>query len=123
MGWDINVYDRDIAKSLPFSDGVFDRVFSICTVEHLTSDVRRIMMREVGRVLKPRGIATITMCYCNDLKEDLVDKGLRFGYREKLEADIIKPSGLALYGNDDLVDAFPDQNFLGTIFLIKNCVQ
>jgi SAM-dependent methyltransferase len=119
MKWDIRAHDRDVAKPLPFTDSLFDRVFSICTVEHLTSSVRQTMMREVGRVLKPGGIAAITMCYCNDMQEILVDKGLRFGYREKLNNDIIYPSGLGIYGNTDLVDLFPDENFLGALFLVK----
>ncbi|MBU0571243.1 MAG: class I SAM-dependent methyltransferase [Candidatus Omnitrophica bacterium] len=119
MGWNLKAYDRNIAKGLPFPDDHFDRVFSICTVEHLSSDVRRRMMREVGRVLKPGGIAGITMCYCNDLETLLVDKGLRFAFRTKLAADIIRPSGLKIYGNTNLVDEDLGNNFLGALFLVK----
>ena len=85
MGWDLRAHDRDVAQRFPFPDGSFDRVYSICTVEHLTSPTRQAMMREVGRILKPGGIAAITMCYDPDHKVLLVDKGLRFGFREKLE--------------------------------------
>ena len=119
MGWDLEADDRDIAKGIPFPDNHFDRVFSICTVEHLSSDIRRRMMQEVGRVLKPGGIAGITMCYCNDHESLLVDKGLRFAYRTKMEIDVIRPSGLKIYGNTDLIDEDLENNFLGALFLIK----
>jgi 2-polyprenyl-3-methyl-5-hydroxy-6-metoxy-1,4-benzoquinol methylase len=119
MGWDLKAYDRDISDGILFPDGYFDRIFSICTIEHLSSDVRRRMMREVGRVLHPGGIAGITMCYCNDQEPLLVDRGLRFAYREKLEADVIRPSGLDIYGNKDLVDPDINDNFLGALFLVK----
>jgi len=119
MGWDLRCYDRDIAKPLPFPDNHFDCVFSICVVEHLPSAVRRIMMREMGRVLKPSGVAGLTTDYDHRRKVLVTDKGLRFAYRNKLEEDVIKPSGLKIYGNADLVDAYPDQNFLGALFLRK----
>ena len=119
MGWSLKTTDHDIAKRWPFPDQFFDRVFSICTIEHLTSTTRRFMMKEAGRVLKPGGIAAITMCYDPNHKVLLVDKGLRFGYRDKLEADVIRPSGLSLYGNKDLVDFRDEKGFLGALFLEK----
>ena len=119
MGWEMKVYDRDISRPLPFPDDHFDRIFSICTLEHLTSDVRQYMMKEVGRVLKPGGIAGLTMCYCNDMEELTVDKGLRFAYRDKLEKDVILPSALSIYGNTELVDPNIDEDFLGALFLRK----
>ncbi len=119
MGWDLRAADHDIAKPWPFRDQSFDHVFSICTIEHLTSPTRRFMMKEVGRVLKPGGIAAITMCYDPNHQILLVDKGLRFGLREKLDADVIRPSGLTLYGNTDLIDFRHEKGFLGALFLIK----
>jgi len=120
MKWDIEVFDRDISKPIPFPDNSFDRVFSICTVEHLSSSVRRKMMREVGRVLKPGGIAGLTIDYGPDRKVLIADKGLRFGYRQKLFDEIINPSGLSLYGNNDLIDAGTGKDgFLGALFLNK----
>ncbi len=119
MGWDLKAYNRDISKPFPFPDNSFDRVFSICTIEHLTSAVRRFMMKETARVLKTGGIAGITMCYDLNHPVLLVDKGLRFGYRQKLEADVIGPSGLTVYGNTDLVD-YEGIEFLGALFLVKN---
>ncbi len=119
MRWDLKAFDRDVAKPFPFASGSFDRVYSICTVEHLSSPTRRAMMKEVGRILKPGGIAAITLCYDPDHKVLLVDKGLRFGFREKLETDIIKPSNLALYGNTELLDFSDEPHFLGAVFLRK----
>ena len=118
MGWKLKAFDADIAKRFPFQDGAFDKVFSICTIEHLSSPVRRFMMAEVGRVLRPGGIAAITMCYDMNSKELLVDQGLRFGYREKFYKDVVEPSGLSIYGNADWMD-FQESGFLGALFLIK----
>ena len=123
MSWDLKAIDHDIAKRWPFPDQSFDRVFSICTIEHLTSQVRRFMMMETGRVLKPGGIAAITMCYDPNHEVLLVDKGLRFGYRDKLEADVIRPSGLSLYGGKELIDFHEEKGFLGALFLEKGVNQ
>lgn len=120
INWDIQVFDRDISKPIPFPDNSFDRVFSICTVEHLASSVRRNMMREAARVLKPGGIVGLTIDYGPDRKVLIADKGLRFGYRQKLFDEIINPSGLSLYGNEDLVDTGTEKDgFLGAFFLKK----
>jgi SAM-dependent methyltransferase len=120
MGWDIQAFDRDITKPIPFADNSFDRVFSICVLEHLPSSVRHRMMREVARVLKPGGIAGFTIDYDQERDVLVSDKGLRFGYRQKLFEEIINPSGLSLYGNDDLLDMGTGENdFLGAFFLKK----
>ncbi len=119
MGWDLKAIDHDIAKRWPFEDETFDRIFSICTIEHLTSPTRQFMMKEAGRVLKPGGIIAITMCYDPNHEVLLVDKGLRFGYRDKLNADVIHPSGLKIYGNQDLIDFQDERGFLGALFLEK----
>ncbi len=119
MGWRLKADDRDIDQPFPYKDNAFDRVFSICTIEHLISPVRQKMMQEVGRVLKPGGIAGITFCYDLNHVPLTVDKGLRFGFREKFHADVIRPSGLEVFGNTDLPDDSPDTPFLGSIFLRK----
>lgn len=120
MAWDIEALDRDITKPIPFADNSFDRVFSICVVEHLASSVRRSMMAEAARVLKPGGIVGITIDYGPNREVLLADKGLRFGYRDKLFDEIINPSGLTLYGNNDLIDVSNDEGgFLGAFFLKK----
>lgn len=120
MAWDLKAYDRNIAKLLPFPNEHFDRVFSICTIEHLSSKVRRLMMKEIGRVLKRNGIVGLTMDYEYNRKVLLTDKGLRFAYRDKLEEEVIRPSGLRIHGNTDLIDFYHKKSFLGALFLKKD---
>lgn len=119
MGWKLKAYDADVARPFPFETGSMDRVFSICTIEHLPSAVRRAMMGEVGRVLKSGGIAAITFCYDRNHPVLTVDKGLRFGYWEKFERDVVRPSGLEPVGPVDRTD-YEGKDFLGAIFLKKN---
>lgn len=119
MGWDLQTIDWDISRGLPFPDGQFDRVFCVCVIEHLTSSTRRSLMKEINRVLKPSGIAGLTTDYDHDRKVITTDKGLRFGFRMKFEEDVLKPSGLKLMGNTDLLDAKLAENFLGAFFLQK----
>lgn len=119
MGWDCKAIDMDAGNPLPFADNTFDRIFSICVIEHLTSPDRQSLMRELGRVLKPGGIAAFSTDYDNDRDVLVYDKGLRFGYREKFYQDVVDPSGMRLKGNTTLIDAYPLQNFLGAFFLLK----
>jgi SAM-dependent methyltransferase len=46
---------------LPYGDGTFDRVFCISTLEHLGPDGRAGALREFGRVLRPGGLAVLTV--------------------------------------------------------------
>jgi SAM-dependent methyltransferase len=116
MGWKLKAHDADVAKPFPFASASFDRVFSICTIEHLPSSVRRAMMAEVGRVLKSGGVAAITFCY--DMAHPVlsVDKGLRYGYWEKFLRDVVTPSGLEPLGPVDRTD-YEGRDFLGAIFV------
>lgn len=119
MGWDLKTIDWDISRGLPFADGHFDRVFCVCVIEHLTSSTRRSLMKEINRVLKPGGIAGLTTDYDHERKVITTDKGLRFGFKAKFQKDVLEPSGLHLMGNTELLDAKPDENFLGAFFLQK----
>lgn len=119
MNWDIKAYNRDLSQAFPFKDNSFDRVFSICVLEHLSCEVRRFMMKEVGRVLKDGGIAALTFDYGPDRNGLLSDKGLRFAFRDKIERDIIRPSGLKVIGNLDWIDAISQKGFVGALFLRK----
>ena len=119
MNWDIQAYTRDLSQTLPFKDNFFDRVFSICVLEHLSCQVRRSMMREVGRVLKDGGISALTFDYGPDRNGLLSDKGLRFAFRDKIERDIIQPSGLKVLGNLEWIDLISQKSFVGALFLRK----
>lgn len=119
MRWRLQALDHDVQKPLPFPDDYFDRVFSICVLEHLPCRIRQFLMKEIGRVLKPGGIAGFTVDYDSRRPVLLTDKGLRFGYRDKLERDVIRPSGLAVYGSSYWADACPPEIFLGALFLQK----
>lgn len=119
MGWDSKTLDWDIGRGLPFADDHFDRVFCVCVIEHLPSPVRRLLMKEINRVLKPGGIAGLTTDYDHKRKVITTDKGLRFGFKDKFFKDVLEPSGLNLMGNTELLDAKPEENFLGAFFLRK----
>ena len=49
------------ARSLTYADGFFDRAFSISAIEHIPGDGDSLAMKELGRVLKPGGIACLTV--------------------------------------------------------------
>ena len=119
MGWRLKALDRDVQNPLPFPASSFDRVFSICVLEHLPPGLRQSLMREMGRVLKPGGVAGFTTDYDGVRPVLITDKGLRFAYKTKLERDVFQPSGLALYGGADWTDAYPPETFLGAFFLQK----
>jgi len=117
MGWDLQALDRDIQHSLPFPQGAFDRVFSICVLEHLPSGLRQFVMKEISRMLPPGGIAGFTTDYDVTRPVLTTDRGLRFGYQEKFERDVLRPSGLHVYGPASWVDACAPEVFLGAFFL------
>ena len=119
MGWSLAALDRDVSRPVPFPDGHFDRVFSICVLEHLPNRLRQFLMREIGRVLKPGALAGFTTDYDATRPVLVTDKGLRFAYKAKLERDVIQPSGLTVYGSAHWVDACPKDTFLGAFFLQK----
>jgi ubiquinone/menaquinone biosynthesis C-methylase UbiE len=48
-------FDTGVAEALPFSNTTFDVVFSTLMLHHLPRPVRQQFVREVRRVLKPKG--------------------------------------------------------------------
>lgn len=107
------------ARSLGFPDSSFDAVFSLSAIEHFGTvfDVARAA-REVGRVLKPGGVAYLaTECFVkrHPLNSRLVHTLIRLGTRgrrcgtaspvrravdvftvEDLRVLVVRPSGLRL---------------------------
>jgi SAM-dependent methyltransferase len=49
------------ARYLPFTDGSFDVVFSYSVIQHLSESDARLAFSEIGRVLRPAGVALIQM--------------------------------------------------------------
>jgi SAM-dependent methyltransferase len=107
------------ARALDFPDDTFDAVFSLSSIEHFGTqpDVGRAA-REVGRVLKPGGVAFIvTECFVgrHPMNSKLVQTAIRWGTLnrkmrkaspvrravdvftpEELRVWIVRPSGLRL---------------------------
>jgi ubiquinone/menaquinone biosynthesis C-methylase UbiE len=119
MGWPITIYNRDLAVRLPFADCYFDKVFCICVLEHLSSSVRRHVMREIRRVLKPGGVAAFTVDYDSKRNDPGTDKGIRYMFKETLLRDVLLPAGLEVMGNQNFIDDCPEDFFLATLFLTK----
>ena len=49
------------AQELTYEDGAFDRVFSVSVVEHIPGDGDVAAVHEIARVLKPGGLACLTV--------------------------------------------------------------
>ncbi len=67
------------AKELPFKDASFDRVFLIGVIDHLHDWELERCFAEVGRVLKPGGLAAVHTC-----TNRLYYKNLTYGLRRAL---------------------------------------
>jgi len=113
------------ARALDFPDDTFDAVFTLSSIEHFGSerDVARAA-REIGRVLKPGGVAfVVTECFVDrsPMNSKLLQTAIRWGTlnrkmrkatplrravdvftREELRIWIVRPSGLRLVQPLDL---------------------
>lgn len=94
MGWNMRNIKTNMA-SLPFENEQFDRIFSICVLEHLPRNDAMKAIREMARVLKPGGIIGLTFDYGPDAYEE------KYADVEEINARIILPSGLRIRGNKD----------------------
>jgi SAM-dependent methyltransferase len=111
-GWadpKIRFETRD-ARRTGFPDRTFDRVAAISVVEHIEGDGDSTAMSEIGRVLKPGGIAVISVPYSRGFKMKMTRSRLygteNPGKRERLfervydqqslERRLLRPSGLHL---------------------------
>jgi SAM-dependent methyltransferase len=65
-------------EALPFSDERFDRVISVCVLEHTKDDLR--VLREVRRVLKPGGLFALTV---DCLDSPFISETFRRHHREE----------------------------------------
>jgi SAM-dependent methyltransferase len=101
------------ARNIDAPDNAFDQVFSISVLEHIPGDGDTAGMKEIARVLKPGGTATLTLpfsiSYCEEWLEGITtyweehsekNEGKiffqrRYGWQDVLDR-IVSPSGLGL---------------------------
>jgi ubiquinone/menaquinone biosynthesis C-methylase UbiE len=95
----IKHYVQDI-RNLEFEDNFFDRVFSICVIEHIEPEHQAKAVKELARVLKPGGILCITFDYGNYYGQ--FDSRGTIKSPKDLYDRIIVPSGLEVIGNETL---------------------
>jgi SAM-dependent methyltransferase len=106
-GADFHIEQQD-ARQLGYADAFFDRVYALSVVEHIEEDGDSQAMREISRVLKPRGICCLTVPFASRYRESTIDHELYFKkpadgkpifYErhydpESLRSRLIEPSGL-----------------------------
>jgi len=104
---------------LSFKDDVFDRVFSICVIEHLSLEDQPKAIRELVRVLKKDGMLVLSF----DFGKNGADNPILS--KDEVFSRIIEPSGLEVLNNWefstdvlDYGDSSPDRTF-GIVFLKK----
>jgi SAM-dependent methyltransferase len=98
------------ARHTDFPDMSFDRVAAISVVEHIDGDGDSSAMSEIGRVLKPGGIAVVSVPFSRDFKKKMTQSRLygvenpgkserlfeRIYDQPSLEQRLLRPSGLLL---------------------------
>jgi ubiquinone/menaquinone biosynthesis C-methylase UbiE len=111
MGWSSIKAQRGDMTETGFPDNYFDAIFSISVVQSLADDLKIKTMKEFARILKPGGVLGLVFDFGKS-------KGKKENYRYDLYDQshipprnskeiinyLVKPSGLELYGNDDLDD-------------------
>lgn len=85
------------ARKLRYPDEHFDAVFSAGSIEHFgTLDDIAQAAREIGRVLKPGGIASISTEFKLNTQSGIGWNGVVVFDKEMLDQVVIQPSGLRL---------------------------
>lgn len=109
------------ARKLRYPDGYFDAVFSSSSIEHFGSlaDIARAA-REIGRVLRPGGIATISTEYKIGGPDGHGWDGVTVFDEETLHRYIIDASGLELIEPLNLVVS---ESTLATAFPLSEAVH
>lgn len=106
----IPVHSSALALNLP--SGTFDAVFSNGAIEHFGSLANvAIAAREIGRILKPGGVATIATEFRVDGPDDRrwFDNDTMLFTPELLQRHVVQPSGLV--ARDPLVTVQSDRTF------------
>jgi SAM-dependent methyltransferase len=92
------VFERQDALDLKYPDNTFDFVFTFSSIEHFGGHAGAILaMQEIGRVLKPNGVAVIAT-------ELVIDDAPHheFFYPHEVEPSFVQASGLDLVEPLDL---------------------
>ena len=111
MEWNtITAIKRDMTKT-GFSNNTFDAIFSISVFEHLPNEIKKEGIKEFARVLKPNGVIGLTFDFGKSVD---AKSGYEYNDYDQFHTPIrnideiyeyfIKPSGLKLYGNEDLIN-------------------
>ena len=120
MGWNtITAIKRDMTKT-GFPDSTFDAIISISVLEHLPNKIKIKGIKEFARILKPNGIIGLTFDFGKSVN---AKSDYEYNDYDQLHTPIrnideiyeyfIKPSGLKLYGNEDLMNKInPDKRFV-----------
>jgi SAM-dependent methyltransferase len=103
--------ERQDARNLTYPDELFDAVYSVSVVEHIPEEGDSTALREIGRVLRPGGRASLTVPFAAGsyretwVRRDVFERRRRPGERifsqrrydaEALEQRLVQPSGLRL---------------------------
>jgi SAM-dependent methyltransferase len=113
------------ARRLPLPSGLFDGVYSAGSIEHFGSlEAVAAAAEEIGRILKPGGVATISTEFRLDGPQDRrwFDDNCILFTRELIDEWIVAPSGLELVGKLEQVqpsDATYDSRVVLVDFLSR----
>ncbi len=73
----INLKVADLTQLHEFSDGSFDAIYSISVIEHIESlEAIKKGLKEISRVLKPKGVFVVSFCARSDYVAQYVDDGV-----------------------------------------------
>ncbi len=71
--------------SLPFGDNLFDGVSALCMIEHLPYNADITAMKEIHRVLKPGGVAAITVESNREQFDEWIELPYEIGFQKNSE--------------------------------------
>jgi SAM-dependent methyltransferase len=93
------VVEHQDARHLTYPDASFERVSCISVIEHLSEDGDGVAACEIGRVLRPGGIAVLTFPYAHQYEERPFSSWVEYFERSyddsAIEKRLIEPSGLS----------------------------
>jgi 2-polyprenyl-3-methyl-5-hydroxy-6-metoxy-1,4-benzoquinol methylase len=108
MGWSMFSYEMNMRK-LDFEDESFDHAYSICVFEHLTHEIKKSALSEIARILKPKGVLSVTFDYRNPAPSiagfgpDTSRKN-RLSTKEDVKRNFLRNENFKLLGNQDFYD-------------------